>query len=612
MHFFDRVKPRFPQLLGLGLMLVALLAVACGGTAAPTTAPPAAQATEAPQAAAQPTEASAGDAPPAAAQPTAVPAPTSPPVVASPEVNPGKVTWMVGSFSNERMHYCLAGGGGHDYGRQLHAFVISSDVKDGARVLIPGVASDWELSADGQTLVMTIREGVKFHDGTEVTPEDVRWNFQFAMGPEARDYATGGACLTASQITPKIEQTGPNQVSVSRNEPFPGWPDFVSEAFGNWIGTVHPAGLGGDPATIHDEATEAAYDKNPIGAGIFKMVKHIASESMEMERFADHYYQPDNGFDKDRRPKFTTLDMRLVPEVATRVAALRSGEADFAPVSLGARSQVEAGGGHLVFGQEGVYFYAAFLGTWDDRFPTFDKRVRQALNYTVDRANMRDKLYQGSEVMQVKGFLAVTPSTRGYSPELDPFPFDPDKGRELMIAAGYKVPGSPEGKDFGKLIINTWPSASTPNIPDAAQFTAQVWKKELGIDAEVRVSEEAAVKKLTRLTDDALGQVLFRDNETRLDASFLFNSTFGANPERPTNGSRDPEINEIARKARVITDPVEREKAYNAAFLRFREESNLLSLGYVNIPWGVGPRILTWEPFPLAFYPSSMHTITLK
>ena len=166
-------------------------------------------------------------------------------------------------------------------------------------------------------MVMTIREGVKFHDGTEVTPEDVRWNFQFAMGPEARDYATGGACLTASQITPKIEQTGPNQVSVSRNEPFPGWPDFVSEAFGNWIGTVHPAGLGGDPATIHDEATEAAYDKNPIGAGIFKMVKHIASESMEMERFADHYYQPDNGFDKDRRPKFTTLDMRLVPEVAT-------------------------------------------------------------------------------------------------------------------------------------------------------------------------------------------------------------------------------------------------------------------------------------------------------
>ena len=80
-------------------------------------------------------------------------------IVASPEVNPGKVTWMVGSFSNERMHYCLAGGGGHDYGRQLHAFVISSDVKDGARVLIPGVASDWELSADGQDLGHDYKRG---------------------------------------------------------------------------------------------------------------------------------------------------------------------------------------------------------------------------------------------------------------------------------------------------------------------------------------------------------------------------------------------------------------------------------------------------------------------
>ena len=64
-------------------------------------------------------------------------------------------------------------------------------------------------------------------------------------------------------------------------------------------------------------------------------------------------------------------------------------------------------------------------------------------------------------------------------------------------------------------------------MPEAAQFVGEVLRKELGIDAEVRVSEEVAVKKLTRLTEDAYGQVLFRDNETRLDGSDMLNGPTG-------------------------------------------------------------------------------------
>jgi hypothetical protein len=49
----------------------------------------------------------------------------------------------------------------------------------------------------------------------------------------------------------------------------------------------------------------------------------------------------------------------------------------------------------------------------------------------------------------------------------------------------------------------------------------------------------------------------------------------------------------------------------SAAYKRFRDESIEMSFGYINIPWGVGPRVLTWEPYPLAFYPTALHTITL-
>jgi ABC-type transport system substrate-binding protein len=362
---------------------------------------------------------------------------------------------------------------------------------------------------------------------------------------------------------------------------------------------------------LHDEDVEAAYDRSPNGAGPFRLVKHVASDLMEFERVDDHYYQPANGFNEDRRAKFTTLELRLVPEVATRVAALRAGEVDIAPVTLGAKDQVEAGGGRISYGQEGAHFFARLLGCWETDLPCHDIRVRQALNYAVDRQSMQTHLFGGPEVFQIKGFTDVTPSTIAYSPEIDPWPFDPDKARKLLADAGYKTPDNPGGKDFGKFIVNTWQSAAVPNLPDAAIFVAETWKNELGIDAEVRVSEESAVKKATRLTEDWYGQVLFRDNETRLDGSGLLNGGYGRNKDRPDRASRDPEVVALATEIRVIIDPAVRVPRLTEFYARARDESNELFMGYVNIPWGVGPRVLTWEPSPMAFYVNETHTITL-
>jgi peptide/nickel transport system substrate-binding protein len=582
------------------LALLLVLAVACGSAAAPA-------APAEPQSAADP---AAQDTTPGAgsneAAPTAVPAPASQGEMASSEVHPGQLTWMVGSFANERMTYCLAGGGGHDYGRQIHAFLIDSGVENGARVLQPGVATDWKVAPDRKTWTMNIREGVKFHDGSEMTIDDVVWTLRWATGPQAVEYSTGGGCLTQAQLIESVEQTDPNEVSVTYKDTHLTFETEFSAATGTWIGTVYPAGLGEGPSVLHDEAVEAAYDRNPVGAGPFRLVNHVASESMTFERFDDYYYQTANGLPEDRRPKFTTLELRLVPEQATRVAALRAGEADIAPVTLGAKEQVEAGGGRIIWGQEGAYFGLKFLGSWVEEFPFHDVRVRQALNYAIDRVSMRDRLFGGEEVMTLKGWMEVTPSSRGYTPELDPFPYDPEKARQLLAEAGY-----PNGEGFGKLVIHTWPSVAVPNMPEAAQYVAELWRKELGIDAEVRIGEESDIKKFTRLTEDALGEVLFRDNETELDPSDMLNGDYGNVPSRPDYASRDPEINALAAETRVIVDPEKRWPAVSAAYKRFRDESIEMSFGYINIPWGVGPRVLTWEPYPLAFYPTALHTITL-
>ena len=81
-----------------------------------------------------------------------------------------------------------------------------------------------------------------------------------------------------------------------------------------------------------------------------------------------------------------------------------------------------------------------------------------------------------------------------------------------------------------------------------------------------RISEEAAVKKLTKLSEDAHGQMLWRDNETRVDASGMLHGDYGRNPDRADQTSQDPALVELSRKTRVILDPAKREKALNEAY----------------------------------------------
>ena len=584
MFYLGRSKLTSWRMFAPASVFLMLVAVACGtaAPAAPTTAP-------------QPT-------PVPAVQATPVPTPVPEAVAAPPEpvVNPGKVTWMMTGFGTERFDPAYASSSGHDYGRIVHTFLFSSDVKDGARVMTSGLVTKWELSPDGLTWTFTIGKGAKFHDGTDLTAEDVVWSLLHVIGPQSKEYVISSIPLALSALLVQIEQTGPDQVSVTTKSPVADFPLTNSEAASSWIGVVLPK-----RASLHDLPQEAAYDRNPVGAGPMKLVKHVAASEMTLERFADYYHQPKNGYPTDKRVNYTTMSLRLIPEEATRVAALRAGEADIGPVSLASRNQVEAGGGRMVFGQEGVVWYIRLKGCWDPQYPCNKKAVRQALSYAIDKELMRDRLFGGPEVMQVEGWHTVTPSTIGYSPDLAPYPYDPNKARQLLAEAGY-----PGGQGFGKLIINTWVSVSTPLMPESAQLAAEFWKRELGLDVEVRVGDQAALTKAAA-AGETWGSVYWGDDEARPDAAGHMRGLY-ANPDRKDTAHKDPELFALAQKVLAVYDPVEREEAFNSFYRRIREEAYYLPLGYMNVPWAVGPRIQTWQPYPLALYPSALHTITLK
>ena len=572
--------------LSFGLALLLLLAVACGAAATavpPTAAPPGP---------------STGTGP----APTAKPEATTAPAV--PTVNPGKLTLMIGGWGAGRFDSVLSGtGGGNNYARIMHGFLIAADTKG---AMIPGIATDWSVSADGLTWTVNIRDGVKFHDGSTVTSADVAWTLDHEWGPNVQSYAKSTTSQAAGKITEKIEATGPKQVTMKTKQPDSSIPSgLLAEAGPNWLGHILPK-----RAELHNEAAALEYDKNPTGAGPMKVTRYVPAEVISMERFEEFYYQPKNGLPEDRRVNFKFLDLRLVPEEATRVAAIRAGDADIAPITISSKKQVEAGNGRVIFGPEGVYMRVMLHGCFDEnnlynKYPCKDKKVRQALDLALNKNLMRDRLYGGPDVFQARGWEFVTPGSLGYSPDLDVWPQDVAKAKQLMTEAGY-----PNGQGFGKLIVNTWNSTAMPLLPEAAQFAADTWRKELGLEVEVKVGEEAALNAARR-SGELNGQITFRDNEARLDGASIMRSSYGT----PTQGDRmhhDQAIFDMVKEALAVTDPAQRGPALNVVYKRLREETYELGMGYVNIPWAVGPRVTNWQPFTFSFYPSGLHNIVLK
>jgi ABC-type transport system substrate-binding protein len=247
---------------------------------------------------------------------------------------------------------------------------------------------------------------------------------------------------------------------------------------------------------------------------------------------------------------------------------------------------------------------ARWIRCSESQSPCKDKRVRQALDYALDKALIRDKLY-GAEVFQVKGWIGVTPSAIGYSPALDPRPSDPAKGRQLLADAGY-----PGGKGFGKLIVNTWAASASPLQVEGAQLAADSWKRELGLDVEVKVAEETGIK--TRWYAGELnGQLMWRDDETRPDSTAWLNTAYG-DIETRNRRHQDPELIRTVLATTEIVDPDKRAEATAKLVLLLRDEAYQLQIGYVNIPWAVGPRVLTWQPYPMSGWATALHTVTLK
>ena len=542
-----------------------------------------------------------------AAIPTAVPTPTAISAAAIREealVNPGKVTIMNGLWGTGPRVPRDGVGEDHNYNRAIHSTWITGN----ANVeMIPGAAESWEISPDGLTWTITLREGVKFHNGDVATVDDLLFSAEFTWGEDAAINALSPSITGLAVATEKIEQTGPMSVAVTHDEPKSFFPfRNMSDMSGSFTGVLMPKAYyeSGDPEGDAD-ARRQAFSDDPVGAGPFSVVKIRPNEQILLERFDEYYYHPDNGLDENRRVRFQTLDLRLVPEPAIRVAALRAGEADIAEVNLAVAKQVEDAGGRIVYTREGVYIFNIAMGCWKPEHPCHSKAVRHAFDYALDKEAIMNGLYGGPPTALIKGYARVGVSSLGYEPGLDPFPFDPEKARELLAEAGY-----PNGEGFPPFKLWTYPAGEAPFMPELAQLMSDMWKEHLNVDSTVEVSDGARTRELWwgREID---GDWHVRPNEIEWDGAGGASALYGQ-PDNRVRLTEDPELTAMVVEAVAVMDPAKRHDVLHKMWTTIREEHYMSSLGILNLPWGVGPRIAGWEPWPMTPYNSAFHTITLK
>ena len=352
----------------------------------------------------------------AAAAATAVPQQTSG-APSTTEFTGGTVTLMNAVWATEL--YTPRDGVGETatYGRQMHAFWINGDEN---LEMGPGVLTDWSVSEDGTSWDLTIRDGITFHNGAPFTIDDAKFTMDFTFGPEAVVASISPAIQLEAAETESIEVIGPDSLRITHSVAKAYFPFFLSDLSFGIAGVVLPK-------DYFESVGQDGYNDAPIGAGPFRLEEHIISEKILLERF-DDYFLPERG------PSFQTLDLRLVPEVSTRTAALRAGDADVIEANLAVQDQVESGGGRFIWAQESSYTWILLPGCWEVQFPCNKKEVRQALGYAINKDLIIDELY-GPDAAVSRGWVHATPSSLGYSEDLDPFPFDPEKAQQLLADA---------------------------------------------------------------------------------------------------------------------------------------------------------------------------------
>lgn len=399
---------------------------------------------------------------------------------------------------------------------------------------IPGLAESWE-QLDDTSWRFNLRQGVTFHNGEPFNADAVKFTFDRALDP-----ATEATTINLLGTIDRVEVVDEVTVDIFTNQPDIVLLARLAELYGHILPPQYIGEVGFE--TI---ATE------PIGTGPFRVVEWAKNERIVLEANQDYWQGP---------PAVSTITVRPILEDATRISALLAGEVDLINAVPYARiPELESNENVTV---STVPSPRIFFVAIDPREPPFDDvRVRQAMNYAVDRDAIIESLYMGNAT---KLATAVDVAALGYDPSIEPYPYDPEMARQLLEEAGYA-----DGFD-------TTFNAFTGSIADHSQAAEAVvaYLQEVGINAEMNMMEFGAFGPV-RVGNDAVPLFIYSIGNWAREPALILEWMMQG------DGSlfyQNPEILDLLDQALATFDTEEREAIYSDVQQLLREDAGFIYL----------------------------------
>jgi len=312
---------------------------------------------------------------------------------------------------------------------------------DGALTIIPAIAESWKASRDGMSWTFFLRKGVKFHNGREVTAEDVVYSFTRILDPKTNS--------KAAEIFLKVK--GAKEFVEGRAKAVQGLRALdrytvqieLVEASAPFVASLAI----GYAKILPREAIEElgpGFGSQPVGTGPFKFLRWKENEAILLAANHDYYAG---------RPFLDLLEYKVYPgnPVEKMFTSFVKGELEDAPIPTSELEDIQLNGRYQFVRRP--ILGVRFLAFNTSREPLTNRLVRQAFNYAVDREAMVREINKG-RYKAVQGVLP--PGTYGFDPSFRRYPFNPQRARALLAKAGY-----PDGK--GLPVFQIWSSVKAAN-----------------------------------------------------------------------------------------------------------------------------------------------------
>ncbi|HDR1334603.1 TPA: ABC transporter substrate-binding protein [Pasteurella multocida] len=436
----------------------------------------------------------------------------------------------------------------------------------GTTNVIPALAEKWDVSEDGKTYVFHLRKGVKFHSNKDFKPtrdfnaDDVVFSFNRQLDPNHPYHKVSGGSyeyfigMDMQNIIDKVEKVDDYTVKISLK--VPNAPFLANLAMD--FASIYSAQYADAMAKAK---TPEKLDSAPIGTGPFEFVSYQKDSAVRYKAF-ENYWQG--------KAKIDRLVFSITPDASVRYAKLQKGECHAAPYPNPADiAKLKADSNITLLTKPGLN--VGYLNFNVQKAPFDNVKVRQALNYAVNKDAIIESVYQGAGQVAKN---PIPPTMWSYNDEVKDYAYDPEKAKALLKEAGFE---NGFETDLWAMPVSR---PYNPNARRMAELVQADWEK-VGVKAKIVSYEWGEYLKRMRAGDHQTGMMGWTGDNGDPD-NFLNTLLSCAAVESGSNYANfcHKEFNDLVTKAAQVTDPAERTALYQQAQLVFKEQAPWITIAH--------------------------------